>query len=435
MAQTAAQKAAAAKTLAANQAMLAKTEALLSKSKAKLSALQNPATVKATDYTTRNAGFEATGAIRTPEDVAKILNPAKPVVEPVVPTPLVDTKFKKAGTILRYLVGSSTGKRIPVFADGKGGEYEGAEEDITVVAGSTGGDKFAPERTLASDTFKNTLALLFGPLEASQPWVSEIFGLVSGFYKTGSSIEESINLGLYDAKAKGMAPQFTKRFDGVFKLQERLQKGEAISVPTVAEFIKAESDIGTTLREAGLVDLATQDFIGGILGQGKSVREVGQLISDTFASIDNAPKALKETLSTYFPSVDRVSLAKALLTGTAGAAELDKKIKGISVLSAAGTQGVTTDLAAASDIAAMGYGYNEALQGFGTVKQLERANVLAQFEGKGFTQQEATDLTFGQNAAAMEKARLLKEKEQARFSGRSGVTASSLRGKNAAGLI
>ena len=99
--QTAAQKAAAAKTLAANQAMLAKTEALLSKSKAKLSALQNPATVKATDYATRNAGFEATGAIRSPEDVAKILNPAKPVVEPVVPTPLVDTKFKKAQAGIR----------------------------------------------------------------------------------------------------------------------------------------------------------------------------------------------------------------------------------------------------------------------------------------------------------------------------------------------
>lgn len=307
--------------------------------------------------------------------------------------------------------------------------------DTTIVPGSTGGSSFAPDRTLSSDTFKNTLALLLGPLEASQPWVSEIFGLVSGFYKTGSSIEESLNLGLYDAKAKGLAPQFTKRFKGVFDLQARLQAGEAISVPTIAEFIKAESDIGDILREVGMPELATQEFLGGVLGLGKSVLEVGKLISNTFAAIDNAPKALKDTLATYFPSVDRVSLAKALLTGKEGAAELDKKIKGITVLSAAGTQGVNIGLAAAGDIAAMGYGYNESLQGFGAVKQLERGNTLAQFEGQKFTQQEATDMTFSQNAAAIEKARLLREKEAGRFSGQSGLAASALRGKSAQSVI
>jgi hypothetical protein len=290
-------------------------------------------------------------------------------------------------------------------------------------------------RTLGKDVFKSTLALMLGSTEAAKPWVNEIYGIASGFYKSGSTIEEALNFSIYEAKNKGLAPEFTKRFQGVFDLQARLQAGEAIEVPTIAQFIKAESDMGTTLREAGLGDLATQEFLGSVIGKGKSVLEVGNLISQTFSTIDNAPKALKDTLNTYFPSVDRVSLAKALLTGEAGAAELDKKVKAISVLSAAGSQGVTVDLATAGDIAARGFDYEKSLTGFGQVKELERANVLAQFQGGTFTQQQAQGYVFGQSQAEKERLQKLKSTEEARFGGSSGLAASALRGKTARGEI
>lgn len=290
-------------------------------------------------------------------------------------------------------------------------------------------------RTLGKDVFKSTLALMLGSTEAAKPWVSEIYGIASGFYKSGSTIEEALNFSIYEAKNKGLAPEFTKRFKGIFDLQARLQGGEAIEVPTIAQFIKAESDIGTTLREAGLGDLANQEFLGGVLGQGKSVLEVGNLISQTFSNIDNAPKELKDTLSTYFPTVDRVSLAKALLTGEAGAAELNKKVAAISVLSAAGTQGVTVDLATAGDIAARGFDYQESLTGFGQVKELERANTLAQFQSGQFTQQQAQGYVFGQNQAEKERLQKLKSIEEARFAGSAGLAASALRGKATRGEI
>ena len=290
-------------------------------------------------------------------------------------------------------------------------------------------------RTLGKDVFKSTLALMLGSTEAAKPWVSEIYGIASGFYKSGSTIEEALNFSIYEAKNKGLAPEFTKRFKGIFDLQARLQGGEAIEVPTIAQFIKAESDIGTTLREAGLGDLANQEFLGNVLGQGKSVLEVGNLISQTFSNIDNAPKELKDTLSTYFPTVDRVSLAKALLTGEAGAAELNKKVAAISVLSAAGTQGVTVDLATAGDIAARGFDYQESLTGFGQVKELERANTLAQFQSGQFTQQQAQGYVFGQNQAEKERLQKLKSIEEARFAGSAGLAASALRGKATRGEI
>jgi hypothetical protein len=338
-------------------------------------------------------------------------------------------KFRKAGEIIRYDTGTTSATRIAIYADGVGGEFAG-EESVNPVNPGSEGTSAVSERTLARDTFTNTLALLVGKQEAQQPWVAEIYGLASGFYNSGSEIGEAINLSLYDAKDKGLAPQFTKRFAGVFALQKRLQAGEAVTVPTIGEFVKTGELIGNDLREAGLGDLATNEFIGDVMGAGNSRLDVGNLISSTFNTIDNAPAELRKTLDTYFPSVDRVSLAKALLTGPAGSAELDKKIKGISVLSAAGTQGITTDLATASDIASRGIDYSTALTGFGQVKDLQRINTLAQFGGGSFTQKEAIGATFEQNKAAQDKVEAEKLKEFARFQGQSGLSASALRGQN-----
>lgn len=377
--------------------------------------------VKTTPYQGFRAAEEAS-KLTGPEKVTNIVPDEEPVVN-------LGGGLPAAGTLLRYIPGKTSNTHIPVYADGKGGEYMGAEEDITVVPGSTG-TTTKSDRTLAKDTFANTLALLVGTQEAAQPWVNEMYNLASGFYNTGSTIEEALNLSLYDAKAKGLAPQFTKRFAGVFSLQEKLQKGEAVTVPTIADFIKTEAEMGAVLREAGLTDLATQDFLGGVIGAGNSLLDVSNLISKTFTTIDNAPAALRKTLDTYFPSVDRVSLAKALLTGSEGAAALDKKIKGISVLSAAGSQGISTDLATASDIAARGIDYGTALTGFGQVKELERANALARMQGDTFTQQEAIGLTFEQSQAAKDKAEKIKAAEIAKFQGGPGLAASALRGKN-----
>lgn len=303
------------------------------------------------------------------------------------------------------------------------------------VPGSPGGIDKLNERTLAKDTFKNTLALFFGPAEISKSWVDGVYKSISGFYKSGSSIAEALNLAVQDVRNNPDLADFTKRFRGVYALTDRLAKGEAIEVPTVAEYFKSESDIGDILRNTGLGTLATQDFIGDVLGRGKSVLEVANLINQTFNSIDNAPKELKDTLATYFPSVDRTSLAEAMLTGTAGAAELDRKIKGISVLSAAGTQGVKIGMEDATNIASMGYDYNQSLLGFGQVKQLGRATELGAIGNIDITQEEIQSSVFGQNQAAKDKLARIKAAEEARMSGSSGFNTAYSRKSSVAGQI
>jgi len=276
------------------------------------------------------------------------------------------------------------------------------------------------KRTLASDTFKATLGLLFGKAEASKSYVDKLYGLVSGFYKSGSEVEDAINLALYQAESENAIPEFTSRFAGIFALRDAKQKGAAITVPTIAEFFATEAKMGEVLTNAGLSELATESFLGGVIGRQKSVNEVALLISDVFNTIDYAPKELKDTLSTYFPGVDRVAIAKAILTGPEGAQALSQKIKGVSVLSAAQQNGMSISLATATDIANRGYDYNAALTGYGQVRGLGRANELAGLTGGTFTQEQAQNSIFMKNANDLAQLASIKETEINRFASETG---------------
>ena len=308
------------------------------------------------------------------------------------------------------------------------------------VPGSSG-KAVGSERTLALDTFKNTFALVFGRSEANKAYLSKLYDLVSGFYKTGSTIDEALNLAMYQAKEENAIPEFTDRFKGIFALNKMFQEGKAVQVPTIAEFFQAEAKMGEVLNQAGLGDLATQEFLGNIIGTGKSVLEVGNIISDVFTTIDNAPKALKDTLSTYFPGVDRVSLAKALLTGPEGAAALSKKVKQVSVLSAAGTQGLTVDMATAGDIAAQGYGYQEALTGFGQIaRELPTYQKLQEIEagkavGAAGVQSQLQSSVFGKDIQEQMAIEAAAQREVNRFRGQAGTIGSRSLASQNRGLI
>jgi hypothetical protein len=354
---------------------------------------------------------------------------------PVAP---VDSNFPKAGKILRYKAGSKSGFVVPVFADGNGGEFDGDEVPNPAIVGS---DPYPPggKVPLSTATFRNTLATIMGGLNPEDlVWVDELQDLIQGFINTGSTVDEAQNLALNEAKAKGKASPFVQRFDAVFKLQDRLKAGEAISVPTIAEYVKSEQALGDVFRNVGLPELANQKTIGRILGDaGKSVEEATRLINNVFGAIDNAPGALGKDLKTILNmGVDRTSIAKALLMGKEGAQELEKKVKSIEQFSAAKSQGINIDLATGANIAAMGYDYMSGLSNFATVKQLERGQMLGKSNAIDFTQQEAIAGTFEQNQAARDKIRQIQETEIGKFKGSAGTGGSrSLASKSRAAAI
>lgn len=365
--------------------------------------------------------------------------PAPAVTKPVVKEEATPTPTK--------VTGYSTGQDGELLLDGKpfSGKFNGRtfvngwDQDVydetgkrktTIVPGSTG-KAFGEERTLAKNTFKNTLALFFGAQETSQPWMDTLYSSVAGFYNTGSTVDEALNLSLQEVRTNPALKPFTDRFSGIYALQDRLAKGEAIEVPTIAEYFKSESQMGDILRQAGMGDLANQKFLGDVLGLGKSVRVVTNLITETFAAIDNAPEALKKDLQAYLDlGVSRTDIAKALLTGKQGAEALNKRIGGLTALSAAKTQGVTIDETTALDIAARGYDYNKSLAGFADVKRLERGQMLGKMSGLELTQQETIASTFAQDVKAQDKIAKIAEEEANRFAARGGRLASQNRSRD-----
>lgn len=360
--------------------------------------------------------------------------PKAPVITPdVKPITVIDPTPPPVGKTVKNVTFRGAGaERIKVteYSDGTFME-EASPADVTTAAVTPYSITTAPtEKVLARDTFINTLKLTFGAQEASKPYVAKLYDLVSGYYKSGSTEDEALNLAVRDAYENNAIPEFTQRFKGIFELQDQLRAGKAVIVPTVAEFVAAEAKMGEVLTNAGLGDLATQEFLGGVIGKGKSVLEVGNLISDVFTSIDNAPTTLKQTLQKYFPGVDRVAMAKAILTGPEGAAELAQKVRRVSVLSAASTQGLDVDLATAGNIANMGYGYNEALTGFGqvsaalpTYEKLQEMQLGTDVKSTA-VQEQLQNSIFGKNIAEQEKMRKAAEQEANRFKATAGLLSS-----------
>lgn len=352
---------------------------------------------------------------------APAVQPGEPgFVGPVVPKST--SKWTKAGTVetLNGLVdvdinGVAENGSIPIGID---------KEPLAPAT------PLAPERTLAIDTFRNTLSLFFGAEEVAQPWVNALYNVTSKYYKTGSTVDESLNLALQDVRNNPELATFTKRFKGLYDLQDKLAKGEVVEVPTIAGFFKSQQALGDAMVMAGLPDLNNREFLGDVLGTGKSVLETTALINQVFAAIDNAPEALKKDLAMVAPGADRTSIARALLLGKQGAAALNKQIEAATVFSAAKSQGLAIDMKTAADYAARGFGYGETLTTAGNVMRgaapLEKLTEIS--TGKAVTPEQAQatmqQSLFENNVMAQEQIRLEAEKEAARFGSRPGTMGS-----------
>ena len=436
MAQTAAQKKKAAEQ-AANKKVLAQAEALLAKQKARLVELEKQK-VDADTFvkTEKEAVIKENAALR--------LERIRLERESKTPTKVPASSFAVPGSnIFQMLDGVLYYSGTPFTGTENGKKYvNGVAEGTTSSTTTEQAKELVPERTMAIDTFRNTLAFYFGKTEMSQPWVNAIYNAVSKYYKTGSTIDEGLNLALQDVRNNPELATFTKRFKGLYELQDKVAKGEAIEMPTVAEFFKSQQALGDVMRSAGIGDLATQEFLGDVLGTGKSVAETTALINDVFAAIDNAPAALKKDLAIIAPGADRTAIAKALLLGKEGAAALNKQIAATTVFSAAKSQGLNIDMTTAADYAARGYGYDASLTGFGNVAlgagPLEKLTEIS--TGKAVTpataQTTMQQSIFEKNVTAQELIRLEAEKEAARYAGRSGTAGSrSLASRNRADRV
>ena len=317
-----------------------------------------------------------------------------------------------------------SGFTTPVVSGGGGG---GFVETPKGVFGSVEGTSTA--RTLGRDQFKNSLALFFGAAEAAKPWVDALYDVVLKFYRSGSDVDESFNLALQDARNNPALKPFTDRFKGVYALQDLKLTGKPVLVPTIAEYVVSQAKMGDVLREANLGDLATDDFTTELISKGNSVTTIAEKIAKAYQRIDMAPKAIKDTFSRFFPTVDKTKLARTLLLGEKGVNELVDELETFEALAAAEQQGLGAinriggvDLGRAQEYARSGQTYASLTPQFSKIaRALPTTTKLSQISKvEDIGQVGLEKALISQSAKELEQLELLGEQEIARLSGKAG---------------
>ena len=314
----------------------------------------------------------------------------------------------------------------------------------TLSAGLPGTGVTGP--TLAKDVFKTTLGLFFGAEEIAKPWVDQLYTSMSKFYKTGATIDESYNLALQDVRNNPEMADFTKRFKGIYDLQDLRQAGKPVTVPTVAEYVGTQSKMADVLRAANLGELATEEFLTGVIGKAIPASVFAERVTQIFDRIDFAPNEVKETIKTYYPNLTRTQIAKAIIGGEKSSKELAREIAGYEVLTAAQQQGLGAQtlpggvtVERATELGAMGETYQSALGKFGRVAQaLPTATKLAGISGtEALTQADLENIVFRNSIRETQALEALTKEEEARFAGRAGTIGSKSFASQArgAGLI
>jgi hypothetical protein len=447
MAISAAEKARLLKIQKAAEAQIAKNQATIAKLEAQQAeAAKAKAADEAAAKAERDAAVKENAAMRLERiraereaKEAQTKTNAALAANPALGAAKGSNVFQMLGGIL-YFSG------VPFTGTDNGKKYVNGIATGTVTDSTTGNNPAVVDTPgLAVDTFRKTLALYFGETESKKPWVDALYKTASGFYKTGSTADESMNLALMAGRNDPVMKPFTDRFSAIYKLQDLKVSGASVEVPTIAEFVKSQAQLGDIFRRSNLGDLATDAYTSELLGKGLAVSTIAENIAKVFDVIDQAPREVKDTINRFYPTADRGKLAKALLTGTKGVAELEKEVKGYQVLAAAETQGIgantltggiTTEQAA--NYAAGGATFQSALTGFATVAQTrETEQKLSEMSGrKSLGVSGLSEAVLGKKATALTDLEKKAAEEEARYKAKSGTTSVSLASeRRGAGII
>lgn len=447
MAISAAEKARLLKIQKAAEAQIAKNQATIAKLEAQQAeAAKAKAADEAAAKAERDAAVKENAAMRLERiraeresKEAQTKTNAALAANPALGAAKGSNVFQMLGGIL-YFSG------VPFTGTDGGKKYVNGIATGTVTDSTTGNNPAVVDTPgLAVDTFRKTLALYFGETESKKPWVDALYKTASGFYKTGSTADESMNLALMAGRNDPVMKPFTDRFSAIYKLQDLKVSGASVEVPTIAEFVKSQAQLGDVFRRSNLGELATDSYTSELLGKGLAVSTIAENITKVFDVIDQAPREVKNTINRYYPTADRGKLAKALLTGTKGVAELEKEVKGYQVLAAAETQGIGADTLTggitteqAANYAAGGATFQSALTGFATVAQTrETEQKLSEMSGrKSLGVSGLSEAVLGKKASALTDLEKKAAEEEARYKAKSGTTSVSLASeRRGAGLI
>jgi hypothetical protein len=277
----------------------------------------------------------------------------------------------------------------------------------------------AANKKAAIDVLKETIKVYFAQ-SGDTSFVDELSTIIDGYARQGFDAD-TISVLLPQSRP------YQVRFSGN---QGRLAAG--LDALSPAEYLMRENEYDEVLRAYDLEDLATRDIFSSLIGGMVRKTELADRVVNVYDRIRNADPALREEINRVEGlsqgAVSDRDFAKALLTGSDGANELKRKISTAEITSEARTRGL--EVGSAERLQQLGITREQARAGFETIAQAQPTfEKLAGIYDREALAPQASQTELEQEVfqgMASERRKRLVQREQASFSGASGISGSAL---------
>ena len=218
--------------------------------------------------------------------------------------------------------------------------------------------------------------------------------------------------------------EYKRRFAGN---EIRAKKGLQVLDP--ASYLNAEDRYRQYLRDYGLKQFDTDDYVRKFIENDTSLGELSNRINIAATRIQNADPSVKAMLRDYY-KLDDTQLLAYVLDPESQIAEVQRRATAGEIGAAAGMQGIRTGVDVAEQLARQGVDQQAAQRGYSTIADaLPTAEKLSGIYGTtmpGYGLAEAEQDVFNTLASAQRKRKNLIGREIAEFGGASGLSRTAL---------
>ena len=197
-------------------------------------------------------------------------------------------------------------------------------------------------------------------------------------------------------------PQFAERFPAIVALEKAKKANPQANlvIPTPGDYMEYERQAAALLASAGLFNLATRDNVNRWITNQRSIVELSEIIQDGYEAVSNAPTQVREAFQAYYGPAGDAALASYFLNTNQTAEQIRQDVAAAQVGGAARLNqiGIGRDLS--ERISDLGISFQEALQGFGNVRQQD-ALLRGTYSQNAFGQGTAVEAQFGMNPTAL----------------------------------
>lgn len=435
MAQTAAQKAAAA--------ALKQAQALLAKQKTQLAALEKQQIQLAPADADPRVGLAKLTSGRALSDAEKVQlglmpDPNAQTADDIYFGQKVGTTGKTQGQLDAATNAAAVAKSTGQVIDPKTGfivppEKGGNGNGFTPLTGLTPEELAAQQARAAEEARllnekRDAFALIkttlmgYGFTDAEYNELSNYIeqGLINPKLGPNQMILELRNLPVYKARFSGN--------------EIRVKNG--LNALAEADYKRQEDSYAAYLTAGGVLRLGNRSTYSKLIGGAVSPEEVGKRVNMAVDRVVNSDPDIMKTIYKYNPQISQQDLVAYFLDPDATLPELEKKVSMGEIGAAANQAGLDYGFGRIESLSNYGINRAQAIQGYGEIKQVlpttTKLGDIYSESGIKYDQTTGESEFFKSNADAAEKRKRLASMERGAFGGSAGRLASQ--SKNA-GLI